>query len=95
MTNHAHRRTALANGLLAVLLVVVLAACSRAVSRSVVDAADTGPPPGGQPMVTIAAADESVTEGEPVRFTLTATPPPAAPLEVQSALGADRLLAGR
>ena len=82
MTNHAHRRTALANGLLAVLLVVVLAACSRAVSRSVVDAADTGPPPGGQPMVTIAAADESVTEGEPVRFTLTATPPPAAPLEV-------------
>ena len=82
MTNHAHRRTALANGLLAVLLVVVLAACSRAASRSVVDAADTGPPPGGQPMVTIAAADESVTEGEPVRFTLTATPPPAAPLEV-------------
>ena len=82
MTNHAHRRAALANGLLAVLLVVVLAACSRAVSRSVVDAADTGPPPDEQPVVTIAAADESVTEGSPVRFTLTATPPPAAPLQV-------------
>ena len=35
-----------------------------------------------QPVVTIAAAGGSVTEGSPVRFTLTATPAPAAPLQV-------------
>ena len=41
-----------------------------------------GPGSGVQPMVTIAAAGGSVTEGSPVRFTLTATPAPAAPLQV-------------
>ena len=34
------------------------------------------------PVVTIAAGDSPVTEGEPVTFTLTAAPPPASPLAV-------------
>ena len=34
------------------------------------------------PVVTIAAGDSPVTEGEPVTFTLTAAPPPASPLTV-------------
>ena len=38
--------------------------------------------PGVQPVVTIAADAASVTEGSPVRFTLTATPAPTAPLVV-------------
>ena len=41
-----------------------------------------GPGSGVQPVVTIAAAGVPVTEGSPVRFTLTATPAPAAPLQV-------------
>ena len=41
-----------------------------------------GPGSGVQPVVTIAADGGSVTEGSPVRFTLTATPAPAAPLQV-------------
>ena len=45
-------------------------------------AVDADPVPGDQPMVTIAAAGGSVTEGSPVRFTVTATPAPAAPLQV-------------
>ncbi len=34
------------------------------------------------PVVTIAAGDSPVTEGDPVTFTLTAAPPPASPLAV-------------
>ena len=45
-------------------------------------AVDADPVRRDQPMVTIAAAGGSVTEGSPVRFTLTATPAPAAPLQV-------------
>ena len=45
-------------------------------------AVDADPVRRDQPMVTIAAAGGSVTEGSPVRFTVTATPAPAAPLQV-------------
>ena len=45
-------------------------------------AVDADPVRRGQPMVTIAADGGSVTEGSPVRFTVTATPAPAAPLQV-------------
>ena len=39
-------------------------------------------PPGRQAVVTITAHGGPVTEGSPVRFTLTATPAPASPLQV-------------
>ena len=42
----------------------------------------TGPRPVGTPVVTIAATHSSVVESNSVSFTLTATPPPAAPLPV-------------
>ena len=45
-------------------------------------AVDADPVRGGPPMVTIAAAGGSVTEGSPARFTVTATPAPAGPLQV-------------
>ena len=45
-------------------------------------AVDADPVRRDQPVVTIAADGGSVTEGSPVRFTLTATPAPAAPLQV-------------
>ena len=79
---HAHRHAASVNGLLPVLLILVLTACQGAIRPGVVDADDTEPPPVEPPVVTITAEAESVTEGSPVRFMLTAAPAPVSSLQV-------------
>ena len=56
----------------------------RTATVSVVDddGGDTGQATRSPPVVTIVADSGSVTEGSLVRFTVTATPAPASPLEV-------------